>query len=535
MTDAFVENFLAGFDDSQYPVGFLDQYEMIECLSHNETGETFLVKNRVSGVPCIAKCYSKSLPISHTAESDLLKKIRHPGLPTFLGEFQNETTFCIVRSYIPGQSLDKYIAEHALSDKETIAIGVQICEILIYLHGQDPPIIHRDIKPQNIILDDRGKVTLIDFGISRVYNAALQEDTVYLGTRHFAAPEQYGFAQTDRRTDIFSLGVLLAWLVTGKLAIKDAEAALADHPLKKIILKCTAFDPKDRYQNAAQVRDALKRRGRKPRGIFALVISVLLLFAAFSFSKTGLARYQQPAGPVFTEPLIEEAVRLTLDISPTEVITEEDLLGIETLRVFGNKVALDDDAIKTYTDLFVNNDGSIQRGGIYQLDDLAQLQNLRYLVLIYQNISVIGPLAQLPYLEYLELKHNPIEDVSPLADAVMLTNLGLFDTKVTDLTALGGCKRLEVLDIGLTPVESLAALAGLDALNQLIIRRTPLQSLDGITNLPMLEEIYLSETDVLDFSPLLTLPRLRVIRVSEAMRPALAEIGAEADFTILYE
>jgi hypothetical protein len=328
---------------------------------------------------------------------------------------------------------------------------------------------------------------------------------------------------------------LLAWLVTGKLAIKDAEAALADHPLKKIILKCTAFDPKDRYQNAAQVRDALKRRGRKPRGIFALVISVLLLFAAFSFSKTGLARYQQPAGPVFTEPLIEEAVRLTLDISPTEVITEEDLLGIETLRVFGNKVALDDDAIKTYTDLFVNNDGSIQRGGIYQLDDLAQLQNLRYLVLIYQNISVIGPLAQLPYLEYLELKHNPIEDVSPLADAVMLTNLGLFDTKVTDLTALGGCKRLEVLDIGLTPVESLAALAGLDALNQLIIRRTPLQSLDGITNLPMLEEIYLSETDVLDFSPLLTLPRLRVIRVSEAMRPALAEIGAEADFTILYE
>jgi hypothetical protein len=300
-------------------------------------------------------------------------------------------------------------------------------------------------------------------------------------------------------------------------------------------MKCTAFDPKHRYQNASQVRDALSGRARRSRSGFVLIAATLLVLAAFLFVQPWLARSRQPAGPVFTEPLIEEAVRLTLGKNDGEAITEEDLLGIETLRVFGNKVALDEDALKAYTVLFVNNDESIQRGSVRQLDDLIQLKNLRHVVLIYQNITDIGPLSQLPYLEYVDLRHNPIEDVSPLAGTTGLVTLSLFGTDVSDLTALADCDRLAALDIGATPVQSFAALEGLDALKLLCIRRTPLQSLEGITAHPMLEEIFLSETNVIDFSPLLEMPRLKWVHVSETMRPTLAEVEARAGFGIAYE
>lgn len=535
MTDAFIETFLAGFDDSQYPDCFLQKYEMMECLSSNETGETFLVQERGSGDYCIAKCYSKDDPPLPIPENTFLRKVHHKNLPAFIGEYENEEMLCIVRSYAQGEPLDNFVSGRPLKKNQVISIAKQICEILIYLHQQDPPIIHRDIKPQNIIINEQGEVSLIDFGISRVYNAEAQTDTTYLGTRHFAAPEQYGFSQTDCRTDIFSLGVLLAWMLTGKTELEEAKKVLPHDRLRKIILKCTAFDPKDRYHSAIQVRDALSGKTLKRRLSFSLAACALILFGVFHFPKSTLLQTQQPTGVSFQEPLIEEAARLILQKEATEQISEEELLSIETLLIFGDKVALDDESLNDYVNSFTNNDGTIQRGSISQLGDLVYFQNLRRVSLAYQSIEDISPLSQLEYLESVDFRNSPIEDISPLSGMTSLGTLIIFDTNVTDLTSLQNCTNLTLLDIGYTPITSLAALDGLDALEVLVIRKGSLQSLDQIETHPMLEEIYLSENSILDFSPLLDLPQLQLVEVSEDMRSAIEAITDQATFSIIYQ
>ena len=534
MTDAFIEAFLTTFDDSRYPGNLLQQYELMECLSHNEIGETLLIKDRQTGEQFVAKCYTDQSVLSHTNESDLLKKLHHDGLPTYIGEYQNEHMLCVVRSFSKGISLDRFVQEKPLTQQQSIDIAVQLCEILIYLHGQTPPIIHRDIKQQNIILDEQGKVTLIDFGASRVYDKNAQEDTQCLGTRYFAAPEQYGFSQTDSRTDIYALGVLLGWMLTGSVDVEQAKKMISNRWLAHIITKCTAFAPKDRYKSAAEVRDALTKRSTRRR-ILAFVCTSLIILAASIYLLTyATPQNHQLVGVTLTEPLIEEAVRLALDKDETEIITEQDLLSVSEIFVFGNKAGENEAAFKLYQESFIKNDGTIQRGDIDSLEDLTRLKNLHRVFLAYQKIDDLTPLSDLHSLQSVDLHHNPVKDITPLSNATSLTSLFIFDTQVSDLTALQSCPHLSTLDIGYTLVKSTAALDGLNSLQILMIRKAPLQSLDHIETHPLLEQVYLSETPLLDLSPLLDLPRLQLIEVDESMREAAEAIARKAHFTITY-
>jgi serine/threonine protein kinase len=534
MSDAFVEQFLAEFDDSCYPEEFLQKYELIECLAHNEMGETLLIKDWQTGENYVAKCYSKNTLSPRTTESELLKNLRHEGLPAFIGEFQNENMLCVVRCYANGTPLDKLVQETPLTKEQAISIAVQICDILKYLHGQTPAIIHRDIKPQNIIVDERGKITLIDFGISRVYDETAHEDTINLGTKHFAAPEQYGYAQTDQRSDIFSLGVLLGWMLTGKLDVGQAQKEITDHRLKTILKKCTAFAPEGRYKNASQVRNALT--GRTFRSWILVSFCALVMIAAIlSCGKSSILTNLHLNGISFHEPLIEEAVRLSIGKEAGEKLTEADLLSVSELLIYGNKAAANAEIFNEYGNSFVNKDGTIQRGGITTLADLEKLPNLRSISLVYQNISDLTPLAELTRLEYVDLRHNPIKDVTPLSSLVLLSNLSLFGTEVSDLTALHGCSRLIALDIGSTKVASTVALDGLEALQVLAIRKAPLRTLDHIETHPMLEKIYLSETQLHDLTPLLVLPELELVEVSENMRAEADAVADRAQFSIVYQ
>lgn len=535
MTEAFIANFLTEFDDSRFPDTFLQRYEAMECLSQSALCETLLVKDRPSGELFVAKCYSDQTLFSHPVENELLKKLDHEGLPRFVGEFENPGMRCVVRTFARGMTLEEFVEENRLTPQQAIDITVQLCDILIYLHGQTPPIIHRDIKPQNVVIDDQGKVTLIDFGISRAYKEDLKEDTLCFGTRYFAAPEQYGFSQTDCRTDIFSLGVLLCWLLTGSVDVQQASRTIPNARLAGVIAKCTAFAPKDRFQSAAQVKDALTGSALRRKGlIFFCAFLLLVMAVVYGGKSVSVPALGSVGGLTFKEPLIEEAVRMSLGKGAADEITEQDLLSVTDLFVFGDKPAKDEKAFNVSADHFVKNDGTVMRGSIQSLDDLTRLRNLRRISLVYQNITDLTPLAQLPYLEWVELHHNPIEDVSPLSQVPSLVNLGLFDTQVSDLTALSSCPRLSVVDVGFTHVTSTAAFDGLDALQKIAIRKAPLQSLAHIETHPMLEEIYLSETLLLDLSPLLQLPRLRVVEVSENMRSAAEMVEEQAPFEIVF-
>ena len=152
--------------------------------------------------------------------------------------------------------MEQTLQEHGcFTEEETIPIILSLCEVLRPLHAHDPEIIHRDIKTTNLILRDDGTLYLIDFDASKMFDPAKNRDTVLIGTEDYAAPEQYGFAQSDRRTDIYAIGVLMCKMLTGK-TLSEADYS---GPLTDIIQLCTQMDPRGRFNTVDALAYALKQ------------------------------------------------------------------------------------------------------------------------------------------------------------------------------------------------------------------------------------------------------------------------------------
>ena len=211
---------------------------------------------------------NKILVKSLIIEANMMKKLDHPSLPRVVDIIDNGQTIYVIMDYIEGESLKTVLSvSGAQSQKKVIEWAKQLCEVLRYLHSQNPPIIYRDMKPSNVMLKPEGNLKLIDFGIAREYKEQNLADTVSLGTRGYAAPEQFGGkGQTDARTDIYCLGVTLYHLITGKnpteppyeiYPIRVWNPALSSG-LEAIISKCTQLNPDDRYQDCDELMYALE-------------------------------------------------------------------------------------------------------------------------------------------------------------------------------------------------------------------------------------------------------------------------------------
>lgn len=235
---------------------------------------------------------------SLVAETDMLKRLSHPSLPSIVDVIEDDDRFLIVMDYIQGNSLSKALEEYgALPQDKVIQWAKQLCDVLGYLHTRIPPIIYRDMKPANVMLKPDGTVTLIDFGTAREFKEKNLADTTCLGTVGYAAPEQFGgMGQTDARTDIYCLGATLYHLVTG---MNPCEPPYEIKPIRqinptlssgfeKIILKCTQRDPNDRYQSAAELMYALEHydeiddlyRKKQKRKLGAFISTIVLSIAS---------------------------------------------------------------------------------------------------------------------------------------------------------------------------------------------------------------------------------------------------------------
>ena len=292
--------FLEAHDSVPYPEGFLREYVIMECLAERNGIDTFLVQDG-EGARYVAKCYDKatwSIP-DHDA---ILGALDHPGLPKTVSSFENESMSVAVRSYVEGVSLDRYVLDNDLSEQEIVRICVQLCDILGYLHHRETPIIHRDIKPQNVIVKPDGSIVLIDFDIARVYRKGHDTDTYFFGTQAYAPPEQYGFSQTDARTDIYSLGVLLRFLLTG--STRENRNVRVYRPLAKIIERCTAFAPKERYADVDQVKKALLAANPTSQGLRIAGAVVAVLAAAALLAFAGVKIYEAATWSPFNSDAI---------------------------------------------------------------------------------------------------------------------------------------------------------------------------------------------------------------------------------------
>lgn len=232
-------------------------------------------------------------------ETDMLKKFNHPLLPSIVDVIDTNGTFLIVMDYIEGKPLSDSIQENgALPQEDVIKWAIQLCDVLGYLHRQEPPIIYRDMKPANVMLKPDGNITLIDFGTAREYKRENLEDTTCLGTRGYAAPEQFGGqGQTDPRTDIYCLGATLYHLVTGHnpsdppyemYPIRYWDESLSQG-LENIILKCTQNNPEDRYQSCDELLYALEHYEelddiyikKQKRKLSVFLLTTFLMIASF--------------------------------------------------------------------------------------------------------------------------------------------------------------------------------------------------------------------------------------------------------------
>lgn len=199
-------------------------------------------------------CVKKTLDIYSRDVYEQLASVRIEGVPAVKECVADDGKLIVVEEYVQGRSLKQVLDEHGLlNEEQAYEIAVQLVDILVRLHQLEPAIVHRDIKPSNIIIEKNGHVNLIDFNAARHVNADKNEDTRMLGTVYFAAPEQFGFGQSDERTDIYGLGATINYIMTGD----KPGAGIAECIFSDILKKCLMVDAKDRYQSAEELLGVL--------------------------------------------------------------------------------------------------------------------------------------------------------------------------------------------------------------------------------------------------------------------------------------
>ncbi|HEY0756321.1 MAG TPA: protein kinase [Ktedonobacteraceae bacterium] len=200
------------------------------------------------------------------AEARILSRLKHSNLPAFTDFFTEGTRYFLVMEFIDGNTLEELLeANHGpFSERRVLGWARQLCDVLEYLHNQQPPVIFRDLKPGNIMLTRNGRIKLIDFGIARLFRHTGAQDTQLLGTPGFAPPEQYGSAQTDERSDIYSMAMTLSQLMTDSVndngfGLKDVHFTYPhiSPPVARVLEKATSLKPDDRYESIQVFRRAL--------------------------------------------------------------------------------------------------------------------------------------------------------------------------------------------------------------------------------------------------------------------------------------
>lgn len=300
-----------------------DKYQILALIGKGGMSEVYLARDKrlnkqwaVKMVPKHAKDKANEVVVqSAIAEANLIKKLDHPNIVRIVDIIENPDVIYIIEDYVEGEPLDKILEQYgAQSQDMVIEWAMQICDAFEYLHTNNPPVIYRDMKPANIMLKPDGNIKIIDFGIAREYKDHSLADTVNLGTKGYAAPEQFGGkGQTDPRTDIYCLGVTIHHLVTGHnpadppyeiLPIRYYNALL-DPGLEAVIEKCTQLNPDDRYQSCAELLYALQHyqengsayREKQKRKLIAFVAtaSACVLCALFGLFGLGMRVYTNNA------------------------------------------------------------------------------------------------------------------------------------------------------------------------------------------------------------------------------------------------
>lgn len=468
------------------PEDMQEHWTVYECLKESEDSSTFLVKETATGILCVLKWGRNRQAEFLRNEMEIMKKMadrKLSGIPKAYRIFEENGEVYLVREYIEGMSLAQMVLQKGgISEAEIYRISRKICQTAEQFQNPDEPMIHRDIKPENIVVTPGDEVVFIDFGTMRSYKKDGSRDTFVVGTRGTAAPEQYGYTQTDQRTDVYAIGQTMLYMVSESYEMNQLSECAVSRRMKKIIEKACSFEPDKRYGDAAQLRRAVekcqannrKKVYKKAGAVFGLIAAGYIL-AIFSQDGTVIenkrietaeqsaAEEQIQAEITFREELIEEAVRKELGLSKTDKITASMLENVRKLRIVGKEILDDEDTFwgeGHHVDGKDSSFGSV-RGNITDLSDLAQMVNLEELALCNQKIEDISGLKELP-LKKLYLSKNMITDFSVLLDLIDLDTLCIMENPAENLSVIGECTgilRLNIQGMNLKDIDFLKNLS----------------------------------------------------------------------------
>ncbi len=468
------------------PEDMQEHWTVYECLKESEDSSTFLVKETATGILCVLKWGRNRQAEFLRNEMEIMEKMadrKLSGIPKTYRIFEENGEVYLVREYIEGMSLAQMVLQKGgISEAEICRISRKICQTAEQFQNPDEPMIHRDIKPENIVVTPGGEVVFIDFGTMRSYKKDGSRDTFVVGTRGTAAPEQYGYTQTDQRTDVYAIGQTMLYMVSESYEMNQLSECAVSRRMKKIIEKACSFEPDKRYGDAAQLRRAVekcqannrKKVYKKAGAVFGLIAAgyILAIFSPdgtvienkrIETAEQSAAEEQIQAEIIFREELIEEAVRKELGLSKTDKITASMLENVRKLRIVGKEILDDEDTFwgeGRHVDGKDSSFGSV-RGNITDLSDLAQMVNLEELALCNQKIEDISGLKELP-LKKLYLSKNMITDFSVLLNLIDLDTLCIMENPAENLSVIGECTgilRLNIQGMNLTDIDFLKNLS----------------------------------------------------------------------------
>ena len=468
------------------PEDMQEHWTVYECLKESEDSSTFLVKETATGILCVLKWGRNRQTEFLRNEMEIMEKMadrKLSGIPKTYRIFEENGEVYLVREYIEGMSLAQMVLQKGgISEAEICRISRKICQTAEQFQNPDEPMIHRDIKPENIVVTPGGEVVFIDFGTMRSYKKDGSRDTFVVGTRGTAAPEQYGYTQTDQRTDVYAIGQTMLYMVSESYEMNQLSECAVSRRMKKIIEKACSFEPDKRYGDAAQLRRAVekcqannrKKVYKKAGAVFGLIAAgyILAIFSPdgtvienkrIETAEQSAAEEQIQAEIIFREELIEEAVRKELGLSKTDKITASMLENVRKLRIVGKEILDDEDTFwgeGRHVDGKDSSFGSV-RGNITDLSDLAQMVNLEELALCNQKIEDISGLKELP-LKKLYLSKNMITDFSVLLNLIDLDTLCIMENPAENLSVIGECTgilRLNIQGMNLTDIDFLKNLS----------------------------------------------------------------------------
>ena len=502
------------------PAEMQNRWTVYESLKEGEDSWTVLVKETATGILCVLKWGRKIQAEMLRNEMEILQKLTEMGLtgiPKGYRIFEENGGVYFLREYIEGTPLSQMVMQKGgIQERELCKISLKICQAVEEFQKLEDPMIHRDIKPENIVVTPTGETVFIDFGTMRSYKKDSQRDTFVVGTRGTAAPEQYGYRQTDQRTDVYAIGQTMLYMVTESYELDQLSECKISRKLKKIIEKACSFEPDKRYADAAELRKAIekcqednRKMVHKKAGaavgltaagcILAVVLSNTGILTEITSPKSQvLAESMDTESPqntdvvpdvenepdtknepdvtnkpvtaneqdveqtepvIFKEEMIETAVRRELNLSEDDTITTEMLENVKQIRIVGKEILDDGDNFWGIGNRVEGKDSDFgsARGNITDLTDLTMMKNLENLALCNQEIEDISVLENLP-LKELYLNKNKITDFSVLTGLTNLDLLCILENPAEDLSVLKECSsitRLNIESMKLTDIDFL--------------------------------------------------------------------------------